>query len=318
MNTHNGKLPKPDPRKVAAQNAADKRWGKKVERATHQGTIEIADTTLDCYVLTDGRRIISQASIMAILGRSQSSGRRTRNDNRPPFLEANNLTPYITPELKEQLERVQYRIGDNKQEKSGYNAEILPRICNVYMDAEEDEVLIPNQLPAAAAARRVVKALSLVGITALVDEATGYQETRAKNELQRLLDAYIAEAFRPWVRTFPESFFKEIYRLQGWKFEAGNNHHPQYVGKFINKHIYEPMPAGVLERLKNLNPKNEQGTRPRKHHQHLTDDIGVTHLERQINQVTTLMQASEDKAQFENLFERVNSRNSPTQQMLDF
>ena len=97
-----------------------------------------------------------------------------------------------------------------------------------------------------------------------------------------------------------------------------DSHHPQYVGKFINKHIYEPMPAGVLERLKNLNPKNEQGNRPRKHHQHLTDDIGVTHLERQINQVTTLMQASEDKAQFENLFERVNSRNSPTQQMLDF
>lgn len=318
MNTHNGKLPKPDPRKVAAQNAADKRWGKKVERATHQGTIEIADTTLDCYVLTDGRRIISQASIMAILGRSQSSGRRTRNDNRPPFLEANNLTPYITPELKEQLERVQYRIGDNRQEKSGYNAEILPRICNVYMDAEEDEVLIPNQLPAAAAARRVVKALSLVGITALVDEATGYQETRAKDELQRLLDAYIAEEFQPWVRRFPEAFFREIYRLQGWKFVPGNHHHPQYVGRFINKYIYEHMPEGVLEKLRDLNPKNEQGNRARKHHQHLTEDTGVAHLERQVAKVLTIMEISEDKVQFDALFNKAMSRSKPVQEMLEF
>lgn len=318
MNTHNGKLPKPDPRKVAAQNAADKRWGKKVERATHQGTIEIADTTLDCYVLTDGRRIISQASIMAILGRSQSSGRRTRNDNRPPFLEANNLTPYITPELKEQLERVQYRIGDNRQEKSGYNAEILPRICNVYMDAEEDEVLIPNQLPAAAAARRVVKALSLVGITALVDEATGYQETRAKDELQRLLDAYIAEEFQPWVRRFPEAFFREIYRLQGWKFVPGNHHHPQYVGRFINKYIYEHMPEGVLEKLRDLNPKNEQGNRARKHHQHLTEDTGVAHLERQVAKVLTIMEISEDKVQFDALFNKAMSRSKPVQGMLEF
>lgn len=318
MQTHRGKLPKPDPRKIAAQIAADKRWGKEIERATHQGIINIADTSLDCYVLTDGRRIISQTSIMSILGRSQSSGRRTRNDNRPPFLEANNLLPYITPELKVQLQRVQYRVGDEKQEKSGYNAEILPRICNVYMDAEEDEVLTQNQKPAAAASRRVVKALSHVGITALVDEATGYQETRAKDELQKLLDAYIVEEFRPWVRTFPETFFKEIYRLHGWDFTPGDHHHPQYVGKIINKYIYDAMPAGVLDRLRELNPKNEHGNRSRKHHQHLADDVGVTHLEGQIQQVIALMKASDDKDQFDRLFNKATKRDSPVQQMLEF
>ncbi|WP_083319056.1 P63C domain-containing protein [Corynebacterium sp. HMSC04H06] len=318
MTSHNGKLPTPDPRKVAAQTAADARWGKTVERATHQGPLEIAGTILDCSVLTDGRRIISQASIMEVLNRSQSSGRRTRNDNRPPFLEANNLLPYITPELKEQLQRVQYRVGDEKQEKSGYNAEILPRICNVYMDAEEDGVLTANQQPAAAASRRVVKALSLVGITALVDEATGYQETRAKDELQKLLDAYIAEDFRPWIRTFPETFFKEIYRLHGWKFKPGDHHHPQYVGKIINKYIYEAMPSGVLDRLRELNPKNEQGNRPRKHHQHLAKNVGVTHLEGQIQQVIALMKASDDKQEFDYLFAKATKRNSPVQEILEF
>lgn len=316
METHTGKLPRPNPRKIAGQKAADKRWGRKIERATHQGTLSIDGTELSCYVLEDGRRVISQSSIMNAMGRTPR-GRRASHDKRPPFLEANNLAAFISPELQEAVEGIDYRVGDNPTVINGHNAEILPRVCNVYLDAEEAGVLTASQKPIASTAKRIIKALALVGITALVDEATGYQETRAKDELQRLLDAYIAEEFRPWVRTFPEIFFKEIYRLQGWKFVAGNNHHPQYVGKFINKYIYEPMPAGILDRLRSLNPKNDHGNRPRKHHQHLTDDIGVTHLERQINQVITLMQASNDKSQFENLFNRVNSRNTPTQQMLD-
>lgn len=316
METHSGKLPRPNYRKIAGQKAADTRWGRKIERATHQGTLNIAGTDLSCYVLEDGRRVISQSSIMNAMGRTPR-GRRASHDNRPPFLEANNLAAFISPELQKAVAGIDYRVGDNPNVINGHNAEILPRICNVYLDAEEAGVLTTTQKPIAKTARRIIKALALVGITALVDEATGYQETRAKDELQRLLDAYIAEEFRPWVRTFPEAFFKEIYRLQGWKFVPGNHHHPQYVGKFINKYIYTQMPTGILDRLKDLNPKNEQGNRPRKHHQHLTDDIGVNHLERQINQVVTLMQASDDKVQFENLFERVHSRNLPVQQMLD-
>lgn len=317
METHSGKLPKPDPRKVAGQKAADTRWGRQIQRATHQGTIDIDGTELSCYVLQDGRRIISQASIFTTLGRP-ARGRRTSRENRAPFIEAKNLAPFIGPELEEILQRVDYRVGDKKPIQSGYDAEILPRVCNVYLDAEEAGVLLPSQKPAAEAARKVIKALALVGITALVDEATGYQETRAKDELQRLLDAYIAEEFRPWVRRFPESFFREIYRLQGWKFIPGNHHHPQYVGRFINTYVYEHMPEGILEKLRDLNPKNEQGNRARKHHQHLTEDTGVAHLERQVARVITIMEISEDKVQFDALFNKAMSRSKPVQEMLEF
>lgn len=317
MEPHSGKLPKPDPRKVAGQKAADARWGRQIQRATHQGTIDIDGTELSCYVLEDGRRIISQASIFTTLGRP-ARGRRTSRENRAPFIEAKNLAPFIGPELEEILQRVDYRVGDKKQILNGYDAEILPRVCNVYLDAEEAGVLLPSQKPAAEAARKVIKSLALVGITALVDEATGYQETRAKDELQRLLDAYIAEEFQPWVRRFPEAFFREIYRLQGWKFVPGNHHHPQYVGRFINKYIYEHMPEGVLEKLRDLNPKNEQGNRARKHHQHLTEDTGVAHLERQVAKVITIMEISEDKVQFDALFNKAMSRSKPVQEMLEF
>lgn len=313
-----GRIVNMDPQKIAGQKAADARWGKQVERATHQGELFLDDITLDCYVIEDGRRVISQASIMAALGRSTSSGRRTRNDNMPPFVEANNLQRFITPELRENLERIEFRVGDEKQVRSGYNAEILPRICHVYLDAEDSGVLTANQKPAASAAHTLVRALSLVGITALVDEATGYQETRAANELQLLLDAYVREEFRPWIKRFPEVFFKEVYRIHGWNFFPGKTNHTPYVGRFINEYIYEPMPEGVLNRLRVLNPINESGNRPRKHHQHLSEDTGVKHLERQISMVVTLMEASDDKAQFEHLFDKVNSKSRPVQTMMDF
>lgn len=319
MTSHaNGPVPKPPARTIAGQKAADTRWGRQIERATHQGTLQIANQDLECFVLEDGRRILSQASIMATLERSTSSGRRTRNDNRPPFLEANNLVPYVSAELNEILPRIDYRVGDSKGIKSGYNAEILPLICDVYLSARSDEVLLQNQRPAAEAAERVVRALSRVGITALVDEATGYQETRAKDELQQLLALYIDEEFRPWVKQFPEVFFREVYRLYGWEFKPGNHKHPKYTGQFINKYIYEAMPDGVLDRLRELNPVHESGNRPRKHHQHLTDDQGVRHLERQIQQVITLMQISDDRSQFQAHFDRVNSPQKAHQTMIDW
>ena len=253
---------------------------------------------------------------MAALDRSTSSGRRMRNDNRPPFLEANNLTAFITPELREFMQRIDYRTGSAKGIKSGYDAQILPLVCGVYIDADDEGMVTPNQRGAVVAARRIVRALARVGITALVDEATGYQETRARDELQRLLEAYIAEEFRPWVKRFPDVFFREIYKLHGWKFVPGNHQHPSYTGSFINKYVYEAMPDGVLERLRELNPSGGSGSRARKHHQHLTDDQGVGHLDKQIQQVLTLMQAADDKKQFEILFGRVMNASQPYQTML--
>ena len=51
-------------------------------------------------------------------------------------------------------------------------------------------------------------AYMVVSIIALVDEATGYQYTREKDELQKILKAYIAEELLPWQKRFPDEFFK--------------------------------------------------------------------------------------------------------------
>jgi len=137
--------------------------------------------------------------------------------------------------------------------------------------------------------------LSKVGVIALVDEATGYQKVRARNELQAILAAYIAEELLPWAKRFPDSYYEHLHRVWGWEYKPGNRKRNSYIGKLTNWLIYEQMPPGVIEELRAKNPIDSQTKRRKStHHQHLTDDIGHPHLQNQLNAVTTLLRATPD------------------------
>ena len=293
----------PAERSQAARDAAEARWGKTMAEATHEGELVIGDMRIECAVLDDGTRVLSQGTVLAALGRAPTMGRRETTEGRPPFLSAANLRPFISRELIELYEPVQYR-GPGSTRSAGYRAEILPMVCEVYLDARNEGVLLHNQHPIARAAEILIRGLARVGIIALVDEATGYQEVRARQELQRILEMYVQAEFRPWLKTFPDEFFREIYRLQDWEFRPGTSRRTPHVGKLIKHYVYEQLPPGVLAELERINPRNDKGQRPRKHHQHLTATTGNAHLDRQISTVTTLMRIARDRREFEDLFER--------------
>ena len=117
-------------------------------------------------------------------------------------------------------------------------------VCEVYLDALNAGVLQRSQLDATQAAETLIRGLARVGIIALVDEATGYREVRARQELQKILEAYVQAEFRPWVQTFPDEFFREIYRLHDWEFWPGTSRRTPHVGKLIKHYIYEVCPDG--------------------------------------------------------------------------
>lgn len=302
---HRAQLMTKEERSESARKAALARWGgSEIPVSEYAGELVIGDLSLDCAVLPDGRRIITQKSIMSALRRSESQGRRTRNDNRPPFIEANNLIPYIGPTLQGMMAQVEYRVQGVSGTRTGYSAEIIPEVCEVYLDARRDGALGKQQLPAANAAETLVRGLARVGITALVDEATGYQEKRAEDELRRLLEQYVSEEHRPWMKQFPQKFFKEVYRIHGWEFLPNNHKHPGYVGKFINSTVYEVLPEGVLGGLQKANPTTKPGQRARKHHQHIREGQPTDHLTDQIKATITLMEVSDSKEEFWRLFKR--------------
>jgi hypothetical protein len=173
-------------------------------------------------------------------------------------------------------------------------------LCDSVLIARRAGALQPNQLHIANQCEILLSSFSKVGIIALVDEATGYQHARARDELQVILEAYIVEEMRPWVSTFPTEFFRQVYRLMGWEFKEGTAKRTPYVGKLINEWVYGRLPADVLPKLKELNPSVE-GRRKKKHFQFLTEDTGIPHLDRQLAVVTALMRASKDRRMFDKL-----------------
>jgi hypothetical protein len=275
----------------------------KMFRATHQGKLEIGEKEIPCAVLENGTRVISQGSVFQAFGRPQRgiSKDGTRMLNMPAFLDAKNLLPYIDDELREKIVPIKYK-NKNGRESIGYDAIILPMVCNVYLQARMDGVLTRKQPSVAIASEILVRSLSKIGIIALVDEATGYQYDRQRDELQKILKAYISEELLPWSKRFPDEFYKEMFRLNGWTYNPIGAKRPGIIGKYTNKLIYEKLPDGVLDELKSKTPKNNSGKFTRKLHQSLTLDIGNTHLEKQLISVITLMNVSSNWRNFLALF----------------
>src|SRR5439155_16246024 len=112
--------------------------------------------------------------------------------------------------------------------------------------------------------------LAHVGIIALVDEATGYQEVRTKDALAKILEAFIDKELQPWIRTFPADFYRELFRLRGLDYESENVKRPQYFGILTNNIVYERLAPGVLDELRVVTPKDEKGRRRHKFFQRLT------------------------------------------------
>ena len=281
----------------------------KIPKATHSGSLKIGNINIPCAVLEDGTRILTEHGLTTAMksrsGASKRHKRKAQEEGRAPlpvFMASDNLKPFISNELYDGLtEPVKYHLG--KKMAYGFKAELLPQICDVWLQARDAEVLNKQQINKVNQADILMRGLAQIGIIALVDEATGYQYERDRNELNKILEAYIAKELLPWAKRFPDEFYKQLYRLKKWPYPTGGRRTP-LVGKLTNQLIYEKLPDGVLHELKQKNPVTAKGYRKHKHHQFLTEDIGNPHLERHIASVTTLMRASSNWRIFKSLFER--------------
>ena len=62
----------------------------------------------------------------------------------------------------------------------------------------------------------LIRSFAKIGIIALVDEATGYQEVRPKDALQVYLEMLVRKELAAWAKKFPDEFYENIYKLKGW------------------------------------------------------------------------------------------------------
>lgn len=266
----------------------DKSLGKL--KALYQAPLPIAGVDLECAVLDDhdNTRVIGMTSVFTAFDRVARSNNRVISV--PAFMDAKNLQPYINQELKELIKPIEY--FDGKAEKMGYNALILSAMCEMYLQARRDGVLVSKQVHLAEKAEILQSAFARLGMIALIDEATGFQRDRSHDALRILLEKYISEGMQKWIKTFPDSFFKELDKLYDNQ-ETKSQKRPQYYGSFINKYVYDPIENGYVKRkLDKLNIK-DNGKRKARFHQWLSDE-GKQVLTRQIGRVEMLMELCPD------------------------
>jgi len=302
-------------RVLRAQRGAAARWGEKILRATHGSAdhpLRIGDIEIPCYVLEDGRRVLSLGGMVKAMGMSIGSAGGGEGDRLTSFAGGKAISPFISKELSSRMKSpVRFQAPTGGTPATGYEATILADLCDAVLAARKAGALRPQQEHIAHQCEILVRGFARVGIIALVDEATGYQTERARDALATILEAFIAKELQPWIQTFPTDYYRELFRLRGLDFPSASVKRPQYFGVLTNDIVYRRLAPGVLEELKRVTPRNEGGRPKAKYFQSLTSNTGYPKLREHLGRVVMLMQLSRDYNDFKRKLDEFLPVHSP-------
>lgn len=260
----------------------------------------LGDVAVLCYVLDDESRVISQRGFFESLGLRNSGTALER------LIKHTRLDQYLNPEvLKELRNPVRMRQPRGGPSAYSFDGPLLIDVCNAILTSFENGGVDKAYTPVAVRAHVIVRAVAKVGIVALIDEATGYEKKRAANSLAEILEAFIAKELQPWVKTFPDEYYSELFRLRNMPFPSGTVKRPQFFGHLTNDIIYRRLAPGVLEELKRVAPKNAKGRRSNKLFQMLSASWGYRKLLEHMGAVITMMQLSTKYEDFKKTLDRL-------------
>jgi len=239
----------------------------RVPRAQWWGVLAIGEQELPCYVLDNGLRVMSRTGATSLLTDKKGGG------NLEQYLRVEGLAKYLPSDFSAHLIEFEIRDKENKR-VMGMSADTFLDICKGYVRALADNKLkTERQTEIATKASMFLAACAKVGLTALIDEATGHQYDRAEDALRVKLKAYLEEEMRAWEKTFPDELWKEFGRLTKW--EGSVTQRPKYWGKLVMELVYEYLDPDVADWLRNNAPKPRHGDN---YHQWLSSQYGLKKL----------------------------------------
>jgi hypothetical protein len=265
-----------------------------------QGTIRFGQIEAECHVLSDLKRVFTQREVVRVISDGRESGNLQRYLNRNPLL----------GEHYDRAQTINFVVPPNQSVAIGYDAELLIEICDKYLEARLLGLLKPSQTKLAKQSEIVTRVCAKIGIIALIDEATGFQEVRAKQALQLKLQAFIADELQDWARMFPDEFWFQLARLEGVRYSPRSR--PLRWGKYIMMFVYDSVDEDVGKELRAKNPNPRF---LRNHHQWLKKH-GKEKVHDQIERVITIMKLCDDMNEFRAKFARV-FKNAPTKLPFD-
>ena len=290
-----------------------------MKKITHQGEISLKGVQIPCYVTEEGQRLLASRRMQDVLkiaetpetGKQVSGGRLVR------FFNQKSLEPLFSGiSNRSILKPIDAKYKETKI--TGYEAKILPEICNLMLKGRRENLLVGSrQMMIAEQCEILLSAFAAVGITALIDEATGYQDIRTKDALQKIIDLYIRKKLSAWTKRFPDEFYKQIFRLKKWVLEDFKRR-PAVIGKYTNDLIYDRLAPNIVNELEKKNPKNPRGNRINRHHQWLTNDIGHPALREHLHAVIALMKTCQTWGNFQRLLKRAfPKKNEPIELFIE-
>lgn len=255
-----------------------------------RGKLTIGNVEMECHVLNDFRRVLTQREMVRVLS--------------PAGRESGNLAAYLQSKAfgDRRLDLgagIPFRVQGTQYLAHGYEATTLIEICERYLEARDEGLLKGVQKKLAIRAEIVIRSCAKVGIIALIDEATGYDKFKRKQEYQLKLQAFIADDLQEWARMFPDEFWFELARLENVHYSPRSR--PLRWGKYVMMFVYDAVDGDVGKELRKKNPDPHF---LKNHHQWLKK-FGRDQVHDQITKVVTIMKLCENMEEFRQKFARL-------------
>lgn len=270
-------------------------------KAEYPGILKLGDVELPCFVLNNKKRVLVQREIVNLLTGNRKGGL-------PRYINSKNIKEFMPKKFVDEAYKesiVPFIPTSGGLIAHAFEAEDVIDICTAYLKAREKSrennatfKLTADQEAIAAQAEIFIRACAKVGIVALIDEATGYQNVRDADELQIKIKAYIAADLREWMKIFPREFFEQLYRLEGRIAPIPPKLYPLRFGRYVMNYVYDTMDIDIANWLRKHNPKPGG----EKHHHQWFSEFGYEKFARHLMSVLGIMKASTSMENFrENL-----------------
>lgn len=312
----------PERRAEIAHKAAITRWVNSgsvplAKYGSPDRPLRIGSAEIPCYVLADGRRVLTQKGTHLGFGLSDGGGKDGSRKIATLMGSLEGKGIHVRGLVDRANSPVRFYMPHGGKMAEGYEASILPDICAVLIQAGLDGKLTPRQQRLAERAAMLQHGFAEVGINALVDEVTGYQADREIDGLARILARFIAKELRPWVRTFPAEFYEQIYRLRGWEWKGMSVNRTQALAHYTKDIVYARLAPGVLEELNRIRIERQRSGKPKaKMFQHLTEDWGHPKLKEHLSAACALLRISATWEGFMDVLDRALPRYGETLKLL--
>lgn len=239
---------------------------------------------IDCYVLDDGRRVLSQRGILKhIAGRADQS-------DLSKYLDAVN-----DDEAKRGLSQSDGAfsfLSGGGTRCIGREAKDVAAVASFFVTAALDGTLPADKIHLAINANKLLSALATIGLEALIDEVTGFEKERQARFLEDRIALYIVDDPQTYKRLWTARLTKTMCDTFRVAYDKSKGF-PVFLTGIAGK-LYDAILSSDLVDVVREKDPHAKGI---KYHQHFTDQARKV-LAAELSVVETLALQSANKDEF--------------------